>query len=253
MPYQIQTRLPAAATFGALPGLVDALEAIAFRDIFIADESLSDGALVSSWAAAGGTIGTGVFTASGGDRPAKQTRDGLAVLRSDGSKVMLYGTGTLPTTGATVAVRFRHIRDVATTARFVLGHAGSTPKSLTAQTTITSGVDRQFYRFTHGPTTPDDILDSKDALDPADQWVSAVMSWTTSRRVITVETECQHPITRIAEDTYTTPFDNLYLFARSATPEANGFVGDIRTVMVREGDVHANAGNLRTTLAALKV
>jgi hypothetical protein len=79
------------------------------------------------------------------------------------------------------------------------------------------------------------------------------MSWTAARRVLTVETECQHAITRRAEDTYTTPFDSLYLFARSGTPGANGFVGDIRTVMIREGDIHADAAELRTTLAALKV
>ena len=256
MPIAFQTRLAPGATFGANAEVYSYLQSIAFTDLFTAPAADADGTAIGAWASLGGTTGTGAFSASGGDRPVRQTRDGLAVLRSDGSKVMAF-TGTLPTTGCTIACRFHHTRDVETKARFVLGNnaGGADGKSLVAQTTISaadSEVDfnRQYLRF-YTNATPT-ILDSQDAIVRGNQWFSALITFSTSRMVITIEGGGLHAVTNILAGTFTTNFASLFAFARSATPGANGFVGDIRHLWIAAGDKHADPVERAAILNALK-
>lgn len=204
-----------------------------------------------------------ILTALSGEEPIKQTRDGLAVLRGDGTKVMRLTTGTLPGTPAfSVALRIWFpaadpTMDVATS-HILSGFndGGDDVASVTAQTTVVtaSSLTRQFFRLAYGADEDEGsetatLLDGRDFLDFEDQWASVIYTKATDGVWLTWEGGGHSRTTFVASDTLTVTNNDFFLFSRSGTASANL---DIRHAWIFSGNVHSDPDDVKTIALALR-
>lgn len=247
MPLTFATPIASQATLGVFTNLLASLVAYGLTDGFTVNSDLADGtALTTPLASFGGSEGDGLLTGLSANEPIKQTRNGLAVLRGDGTQGAVV-TGTLPASpSVTIALRL-FISDYDAASNAII--AGFNSGGDTGALSHVFSAGRQFMRLQYGPTTPNDLLAGSEFLDQGNQWVSVVYTRTTTSQWLTWEGGGFSPttVTIISGRPISNP--SLYLWGRSATPS---FIGDIRHVWQFNTNLHATPAALATVFAGLK-